>query len=51
MASAVEIAAASSAPVSLAPSSTIVQLTAAAGHALAILAVGGNLTAATEPLT
>jgi hypothetical protein len=39
------------APVNLAPSSTIMQLTAAAGHALAILAVGSNLSAATEPAT
>ncbi len=39
------------APVSLAPSSNIMQLAAAAGHALAILAVGGNLGAATEPVT
>jgi hypothetical protein len=39
------------APVNLAPSSTIMQLTAATGHALAILAVGGNLSAATEPAT
>jgi hypothetical protein len=38
-------------PVNLAPSSNIMQLTAAAGHALAILAVGGNLSAATEPVT
>ena len=38
-------------PVSLAPSSNIMQLTAAAGHALAILTVGGNLSAATEPVT
>jgi hypothetical protein len=38
-------------PVNLAPSSNIMQLTAAAGHALAILAVGSNLSAATEPAT
>jgi hypothetical protein len=38
-------------PVNLAPSSNIMQLTAAAGHALAILTVGGNLSAATEPVT
>jgi hypothetical protein len=37
-------------PVGLAPSSTIMQLTAAAGHALAIVAAGGNLSAATEPV-
>ena len=39
------------APVNIAPSSSIMQLTAAAGHALAILAVGGGLSAATEPVT
>jgi hypothetical protein len=38
------------APVNVAPSS-IVQLTAAAGHALAIWGMGSNLTAATEPVT
>jgi hypothetical protein len=38
-------------PVNLAPSNNIMQLTAAAGHALAILAVGGSLSAATEPVT
>ena len=38
------------APVNLAPGSTVMQV-AAAGHALAILAVGGTLTAATEPVT
>jgi hypothetical protein len=38
-------------PVNLAPSGNIMQLTAAAGHALAILAVGGSLSAATEPVT
>ena len=40
-----------SAPVNLAPSGNIMQLTAAAGHALAILTVGGDLGAATEPVT
>jgi hypothetical protein len=39
------------APVSVAPSSTSVQLTAAAGHALAIWSMGSNLSAATEPVT
>lgn len=38
------------APVNLAPSSNVMQLSAA-GHALAILAMGSNLTAATEPVT
>jgi hypothetical protein len=37
------------APVNLAPSA--MQLAAAAGHALAVLAGGSNLTAATEPVT
>ncbi len=39
------------APVKVAPSSSVAQLTAAAGHALAIWAMGSNLTAATEPVT
>jgi hypothetical protein len=39
------------APVNVAPSSSIVQATAATGHALAIWAMGSNLTAATEPVT
>ena len=39
------------APVSLAPSSSAMQLTAAAGHALAVWAIGSSLTAATEPVT
>jgi hypothetical protein len=39
------------APVSLSPSANITLLTTAAGDALAILAVGGNLGAATEPVT
>ena len=40
------------APVSLAPSNSAMQITAAAGHALAIWAGGSNpLTAATEPVT
>ena len=39
------------APVSVAPSGSIVQLAAAAGHALAIWASGSNPTAATEPVT
>jgi hypothetical protein len=39
------------APVILVPSSNVMQLSAAAGHALAILAMGSNLTAATEPVT
>ena len=37
--------------VNVAPSSGIVQVTAVAGHALAIWAMGSNLTAATEPVT
>ena len=40
------------APVSVAPSgSSIVQLIAAAGHALAIWAGGSTLSATTEPVT
>ena len=38
-------------PVSLAPSGNITQLTVGADYALAILAVRGNLSAATEPVT
>jgi hypothetical protein len=38
-------------PVNIAPGGNIMQLTDAAGHALAILTVGGNLSAATEPVT
>ena len=38
-------------PVDAAPSCSIVQLTAAAGHALAIWGMGNSLAAATEPVT
>ena len=38
------------APVNVA-SRSIAQLTAAAGHALAIWGIGSNLTASTEPVT
>jgi hypothetical protein len=38
-------------PVNVAPSRSITQLTAAAGHALAVWTQGSNLTAATEPVT